>query len=188
MFMFDIETGGIESTSVVLSAAIIHFTLQEDFTYQDLLDRACFVKFDAAEQIKKYKRVTDKGTLEWWEKQGKHARELSLIPGPIDYDVEEGMVKLRGYYKNTPVADNNRTIWVRGSLDQLAIDSLTRAAGCGDLGHYTAYRDVRTAIDLLCETASNGYCDVPGFDKSQVIKHDPIHDCAYDIMMMRYGK
>lgn len=186
MFMFDIETAGIESTSVVLSAAIIYWSHEEDFTYNDLIKRAKFVKFDAAEQIKKYKRITDKSTLEWWAQQSEHARNLSLVPHALDHDVDEGMDALRDYYKNAPVKGD--TIWIRGSLDQLAIDSLTRSAGVPDLAKFWVYRDVRTAIDLLCETAKNGYCDVPGFDKTEVKKHDPVHDCAYDIMMMRYGK
>ena len=50
MFMFDIETLDAESTAVVLSASIIHFEIGEQYTYEQLLERACFVKFNAQEQ------------------------------------------------------------------------------------------------------------------------------------------
>lgn len=187
MFCFDIETLGIESTAVILSAAIIEWEPEEEFTYSDLIKRAVFVKFDALEQVRKFKRTTDRSTREWWDKQSEHAKKLSLIPNAdMDVSVEEGVAKLRGVVKNS--TSKNKTMWVRGSLDQLAIDSLTRVAEVSDVAHFTSYRDVRTAVDILVPGASGGYCNIPGFDRSQVQKHDPVHDCAYDIMMMRYGE
>ena len=50
MFIFDVETLGVESTAVVLSAALIHFDPEKRPTYQDMLDNACFVKFSVKEQ------------------------------------------------------------------------------------------------------------------------------------------
>jgi hypothetical protein len=51
------------------------------------------------------------------------------------------------------------------------------------------WRDVRTAVDLM-GGGTNGYCDVihPLFERAQVIKHHPVHDCALDAMMLMYGK
>ena len=45
MFMFDVETLGVDSNSVVLSAGLVHFEPGANQSYQDLLDNACFVKF-----------------------------------------------------------------------------------------------------------------------------------------------
>lgn len=177
---------GTESTSVVLSAAIVEWEADEDFTYDDLLNRAVFVKFNVVEQVTKYKRVIDKGTLDWWERQSSHAKKMSFIPSSSDISVEEGMTCLRNYVANSK--SKNKVMWVRGSLDQMVIDSLSRAAGIPDLAPYWSYRDVRTAIELLYTKSRNGYCNVPGFNDSMVHKHDPIHDCAYDAMMLRYGE
>lgn len=186
MFTFDIETAGTESNSVILSAALIEWEPGQDFTYQDLLDRACFVKFKATEQLLSFGRKTDKSTLEWWSKQNAWARVRSLMPNAgIDVGVEEGVQTLRKYYHNS--SSTNKIIWIRGSLDQVVMDSLCRAADLPELAKYNTYRDVRTAIDLLIPGAVDGYCTVPGFDRAHVKKHDPVHDCAYDIMMMRYG-
>ena len=46
MFMFDIETLGIESTAVVLSAAIIHFDAEvdTDISFKELVQRGLLVK------------------------------------------------------------------------------------------------------------------------------------------------
>jgi hypothetical protein len=185
-YMVDIEAAGVESNSVVLSAAIIEFKLDEKPVYHDLLHRSMFVKFDAAYQIKNLKRVIDKSTMEWWSKQPELVRSKSLIPGIYDLDPELGLDVIRGYAHLDKDSSKNGdvTFWARGILDEACLDSLSNQV-CGDLLiPYSNWRDVRTAVDLLCEGASRGYAKVPGFDRGIVLKHDPVHDCAYDIMML----
>ena len=65
MFVFDVETLGVESNAVVLSAALVHFDPEQRPDYQTMLDGACFVKFKAKDQIERLKRTVDIGTLEW---------------------------------------------------------------------------------------------------------------------------
>jgi hypothetical protein len=84
---------------------------------------------------------------------------------------------------------DKQTMWARGSLDQMAIDSLAVKFGLEELTGYAQWRDVRTAIDILYGT-TNGYVEVvhPLFQRHQVIKHHPVHDCALDAMQLLYGK
>ena len=187
MFMFDIETLDAESTAVVLSASIIHFEIGEQVTYQELLDRALFVKFDAQQQIE-MKRSVDKGTLQWWAEQHEYVRKVSLTRLADDLTPLEGINKIKQYIAQFPEKD--QTFWARGSLDQMCIDSLCKSIKVDLITPYHVWRDVRTAVDLLCETGKNGYCTVeaPGFERHNVIKHHPTHDCALDIMMLLYGK
>jgi hypothetical protein len=72
----------------------------------------------------------------------------------------------------------------------MCIDSLCKAVGVDLIAPYFAWRDVRTAVDLITETGKGGYCDIthPTFKRHNVIKHHPTHDCALDIMMLLYGK
>lgn len=190
MFMFDIETLGVESTCVVLSAAIIHVedgrTDARKYKYQELLDDALFVKFDVAEQIKQLKRTIDKGTMDWWSKQHDYVKKVSLTPSADDVTVVEGIGAINSYIAAHGGA--HQLFWARGSLDQMGIDSLCKSAGLDLITRFNNWRDVRTAVDLMCSTAKDGYCQIPDFDKNDVIKHHPTHDCAYDIMMMLYGK
>lgn len=187
MFMFDIETLDAESTAVVLSASIIHFEIGETVTYQELLNRALFVKFDAQQQIE-LKRSVDKGTLQWWAEQHEFVRKVSLTRLADDLTPLEGINKIKEYIAQFPEKD--QTFWARGSLDQMCIDSLCKSVKQELIAPYHVWRDVRTAVDLLCETGKNGYCTVeaPGFERHNVIKHHPTHDCALDIMMLLYGK
>jgi len=189
MYMFDVETLGVESTTVVLSAAIIKFDpTSTTLTYDDYISEALFVKFDVQEQVTKYKRTIDKSTIEWWSKQHDYVRKISFLPSKEDdLSAVEGIKRIAEYI-DTPYNEN--TMWSRGSLDQMSIDSLCKVSGQELIAPYNNWRDIRTALDCLTETSKNGYCDLKiPFDKgSNVIKHHPIHDCAYDIMMLIHGK
>lgn len=187
MFMFDVETLGVESNAVVLSAALLYFDPMQKPSYQDLLDNACFVKFNAKEQMDAGRTVS-KSTLEWWKTQHDYVKSVSLTPSKDDITVEAGMNQ---FYEYLDRYDKNRenTMWARGSLDQLVIDSLAVKFGLQELTGYSRWRDVRTAVDIFTGS-KDGYCFVnhEGFERHQVIKHHPVHDCAYDAMMLMYGK
>ncbi len=183
MYMFDIETLDIESTSVVLSAAILYFEEGDD--YDTLLNKSLFVKFNSKVQIEKYGRTVSKDTLEWWSKIHPHIRKLSFDPAPDDLHPIDAINKLKDYIKQYGPAK----IWARGSLDQMVIDSLCLKLDTERLLPYNDWRDVRTGVDILCSTSKNGYADVnhPTFGRHNVIKHHPVHDCALDAMMLLYG-
>lgn len=185
MFMFDVETLGVDSNSVVLSAGLIHFEGGE--SYQDLLDKACFVKFKAKEQID-MKRQVDLGTLEWWKNQHEYVRGCAMDPSSEDVTISEAFTIMHNYMNKFPDAQK-QTMWARGSLDQMVIDNLARKVDSQPLTGYNMWRDVRTAIDIMYGT-SNGYVEVehPNFQRAAVIKHHPVHDCALDIMQLMYGK
>src|SRR6185312_3073570 len=98
-FMFDVETLGVESNAVVLSYAVIPFSLDEEFNdadafYDKLLSRALFVKFNAQEQFK-HGRTSDKGTMLFWSEQDPEPRKKSFQPSPdIELGAIDGLDKL----------------------------------------------------------------------------------------------
>lgn len=188
MFIFDIETLGVESNAVVLSAALIHFDPSKEPSYQDLLNDTCFVKFKAKDQVERLKRTVDLGTIEWWKNQHEYTRSVSFDSSKDDVLVEDGIAMLHNYMNKFPDS-HKQTMWARGSLDQMAIDSLARKVDLQPITNYNMWRDVRTAVDILYGTI-NGYCEVdhPTFKRHEVIKHHPVHDCALDAMMLMYGK
>jgi hypothetical protein len=102
--------------------------------------------------------------------------------------VENGLNAFYNYMSKFANADK-QTMWARGSLDQMAIDSLAVRVGMQEITGYNVWRDVRTAVDILYGT-TNGYVDVdhPLFKRHEVIKHHPVHDCALDAMQLMYGK
>lgn len=186
LFCLDIETAGSSEKSVILSAAIVYFDETQKYTLEQLLQDCCFVKFNAKEQIKKYNRVVEPETIEWWNKQTKFAKDASLKPLDSDIYTEAGLEILRKYITEK-TKQKEEIVWTRGSLDQFCIDSLCKDAKQELLFKYSVYRDIRTAIDLLKETAKGGYCEVPGLDKNKIFKHIPTYDVCYDILMLLEG-
>lgn len=189
MVVFDIETMSKSSEAVILSMSAIYFDPSKKYTYQQLLDSAFFVKFNVEDQIKRLHRRADKSTMEWWSKQCDYAKKKSFIPSPeTELTFEDGYELMRAWAKNLPVGRQKDWIFVRGQLDQLCVESMCDQLNIDKIFPYSQYRDVRTAIDFLYGT-TNGYVEVQDFDpQAHVIKHCPIHDCAYDIMQLLYGK
>lgn len=187
MFMFDVETLDTESTTIILSAALCYFDPTKRPSFEDLVEGSVFVKFDVSYQ-KQMGRTASKDTMDWWAKQTYTAKEKSFIPSDEDVSPQLGLEILHRYVeKHDPEQESQ--FWARGSLDQMSIDSLARQIGVDVIAPYWAWRDVRTAVDCFCGT-TNGYADVDfeGFLRDNVVKHDPVHDCALDAMMLMYGK
>ena len=184
MFILDLETLDIESSAVILSAAILHFDETKEYAYDQLLSRTCFVKFNLKEQVQQYKRTVSKETIAWWKSQSEETKKVSFYPSDRDTNLLVGLNKLKDYVDSN---EGERIVWVRGTLDQITFNSLCKAAKFPPLFPFKNYMETRTAINLLKETAKSGYCDVPGFDKNLVIKHNPIHDVCYDALQILSG-
>ncbi len=193
MFFLDIESTGIESTTAILSLAMIHVPDGTPRKAIELMDDYIFVKFDVKDQIERFNRTVDLGTIDWWKKQSEQARLKSFDRNPdLDMKTEDGLDILDAWIKRHK--DYNKDlVWIRGTLDQMALDSLYGALGRKPTFNYNVYRDMRTAIDLLYPDSNGGYVEVDSslceeFDQFQWIPHDPLHDIVRDSAMLLYGK
>ena len=189
MFVFDIETLGKGSDSVILSMAAVHFDPNQKTSPQVMKDTAFFVKLQVKDQVERLGRKMEKSAMEWWAKQCDNAKRRSFIPSEIDMTLEQGLDALQEWSDVYDPMDKC-IIWARGNLDQLVIDCAEESLDRPHVWTFNRWRDVRTAIDLLHNT-TNGYCEVnyPGWDSNlEIIKHDPIDDCLLDAMMLMYGK
>jgi hypothetical protein len=192
MFIFDVETLGKESNSVILSMAAIYFEPDKEPSHTQLRDSAFFVKFDVQDQIKRLDRKVGKTTIEWWSKQCENARNKSFKPRADDITFEIGYEAMR-QWANTK-NDSKCWVWARGNLDQLVLDSMEEQLELKPIWPFSRWRDVRTAVDFLYGT-KNGYVEVDtpawveAFDsKLHITKHNPIDDCIFDAMQLMYGK
>lgn len=186
MWMYDVETLGIESNSVILSMALVYFDLEKKPTYEDLIKDAFFVKINAKDQIERLGRTVTKSTLDWWEQQAQSVKDFSLNPSANDVLAEEALDQMQAYVDARPEGKKS-IVWARGNLDQMVLGSMEDKLKRNNIFHFGRWRDVRTAVDLLTGS-TNGYCTIPDFNDIIVVKHNPIHDCAYDAMMLMYGR
>jgi hypothetical protein len=193
MFIFDVETLGKESNSVILSMAAIYFDPDKGQSYKELYNDAFFVKFDVVDQMKRLDRKVGKTTMQWWAKQCDNVKIKSFKPNPaIDVKFEDGYEQMRQWAASKN--DDKCYVWARGNLDQLVLDSFEEQLEIKPIWPFSRWRDVRTAVDFLYGV-TNGYVtvDVPpwveAFDPAlHVTKHNPIDDCCFDAMQLMYGK
>lgn len=182
MFAIDIETLSHKENAVILSCALTYFTTEKQYSFNDLIKNSCFVKFNAKEQITKYKRSVSKSTIEWWKKQNQIAKEISLKPYKTDLPLLEGITKLVKFKEKFSVG--KEIIFCRGSLDQFCMQDVFEQLNIPQLFEYYQYRDFRTAIECLKDNSEKGFCHVPNLDMNKVIPHHPVHDNCRDIMML----
>ena len=197
MFCFDVETLSTESNCVILSCAMTYIgdldanTGHDNLTeiYKDLLEnKTLYIKFLAKEQIDAGRHVS-KDTLEWWKKQDPEIRALAFNPTKEDVTADVGVRRIKDFMRKWGYDGKNTTVWIRGFLDQMAFESMCSTFELEPFTHYSNWRDVRTAIDLLAETSNKGYCHMrKAFDKNLVRKHDPRHDTCYDALMLVYHR
>ena len=186
--MFDVETLGKESNSVMLSLAAIYFDPDSRPSHEELRKSAIFIKFDVADQMRRLNRKVGKTTMQWWAKQCDNVRRKSFDVSNDDIVFEQGYENLRKWADSKN--DKSCYVWARGNLDQLVMDSFEEQLEIEPLWPFQRWRDVRTAIDFLYNT-NKGYCEVnyPNFDPFlHITKHNPVDDCVYDIMQLLYGK
>lgn len=207
LFVLDVETLSTESYGVVLSLAITavpddmeevdtfrnqgRLCMVEDVRsfYHNLLNNyTIYVKFDAREQATAGRHI-GQDTLDWWNKQDVEVKKLAFLPSHDDVSVADGIQRVKAFMNKHGERDKRRILWARGGLDAMILESLCKHFKIEPLVHYSAWRDIRTAIDIAAETSTNGYCElfIP-FDKTIVVKHDPRHDCVYDCMQLLFMK
>lgn len=192
MIFFDIETLGIESTSILLSIGAISVDPTAVKTAEDLLSNRILIKFDAARQ-RKLGRTADLDTMAWWAKQNILPKKASLFPSSEDVSLSSGLSLYAKWFEIMTKEDRNPIVWTRGSMDSVVYESCCRQIGIPAVCRYNNYRDVRTAIEILYPKSKGGYIDVdanslPGWNPNSYIKHNPVHDCVIDAAQLFYGQ
>ena len=97
MFIFDVETLGKRSNSVILSMAAIYFDPDTKPSPQELRDSAFFAKFSVKEQVKEYGREMNQPTMDWWKKQCDNVRTASFVPHEYDCSFVDGYESMRNW-------------------------------------------------------------------------------------------
>lgn len=182
-YMIDIETLGKYENAVVLSLACVTFDLSEQRKFEELVSEGIFLKFDASEQIEKYKRDVDKSTLEWWEQQGPAAKFISYFPNQNDVSLKSGLDTLKDWLISSGYDFNTSRLWARGSdFDFPKVESLFR--NIGEKAPYNTFRtrDTRTFIDTLTGSYNGKFDGIP--NPKSFVYHHPLHDAALEAVKL----
>ncbi|CAD2272788.1 endonuclease [Klebsiella phage vB_KpnM_311F] len=200
-FIIDFETFGNVSNSSVIDLALITFDSDPEIieSFDELVNRGHRIKFDLKSQ--KGHRLFGKSTLEWWKKQSAEAR-ANLASTPDDLSVIAGIKEAQQYLIDNGIHPWDSFGWCRGqSFDfPIFVDCLRdvqRAQGISEEEidtfkeepcKFWNQRDIRTAIESLLLTRGLTTTPLPKGTLDGFIAHDSIHDCAKDILMLKYAQ
>ena len=185
--IYDFETLSQNAMSgVAINMAILEFDetnfVKQPYTYNELVDRAKFYKFDVQEQVEVYGRKIQKGTVEWWKKQSKEAQQ-QLAPSELDISID----KLYDILVNENQIESAKYVWTRGnSFDPVLVDSILETTGKPFLKNWWAIRDTRSYLDGLLFGSGIENKFVPEDVKNDFIGHDSRHDIAMDVYRMQH--
>ena len=183
--IYDFETMSPNPVDgVVVSFAMASYDPQRfvdnPYTYQEILDKTQYMKFDVEDQVKNYNRKIEKATLEWWSQQNKEAQK-KLAPSADDKSIAD----LYGFFVVNKPVNLNRVYTRRNTFDPIFMTSLMKATGNPEPYDWWSVRDTISYIEGL----SYGVDLYPGFIpeglEDKFVKHDPTHDIAMDVMRMQ---
>ncbi|AHY24974.1 exonuclease A [Pectobacterium bacteriophage PM2] len=199
--IIDFETFGNISKAGVIDLAVIAFdndpTKIESFS--DLVAKGTRIKFKLAQQ--KGHRLFSKSTVQWWKEQSAEARS-NLAPSESDVSTIDGIKIFLDYCRDNGIDVWKSQAWCRGmSFDFPILVDLIR-----DLYRHDGVpedeidtfklepvkfwnqRDIRTAIEAYALTRGLTTTPMPRGTLKGFIAHDSVHDCAKDILMLKYAQ
>lgn len=182
--VFDLETLAVKPRSaVILSLAIIPFTLDKVEDYADIVKRGFYRKCDAIAQLKAGGMKED-DTVAWWREQSEEAQRNAFLPSNDDILVQQAFLEAIDWIKQTDYSFKDSHIWSRGvAFDFPKIEyRFDQVKEGDDPVNYWRVRDIRTFVDCLTGS-SNGIFKQP--EPQGFIKHHALHDCARDVLMMQ---
>lgn len=191
-FVCDTETLGGAPHGVIVSAAFLIFDLEKDYTFQELVKSALYVKFNVKEQKEKGRKI-QQNVIEWWKKQDKEA-QIKLLPSKNDVSMTEAIHIIHKYFNDNGIY-NGKDLYgfCRGMsfdfpllVDMYEMENLSHMW----LLDFWKQRDTRTYISAALGSLKTDKVNLPKevFDPKDFLAHDPVHDIAKDVLMMQYAQ
>lgn len=102
-FVFDLETLDDVPTATILSACFIPFVFEEEYTFQELIDKAWYAKL----KVEGQNRTVSDDTLDWWLKQPPEVQATELEPHDDDIEMDDFIHGMFTFLKDNGI---NRTV------------------------------------------------------------------------------
>ena len=189
-FIIDLETGGYPPDGVVFDIAVIPFVLDEDFDFQTLVERGLKIKLSSKTQDE---RLFDTGVMDWWKKQSPEAKQ-NLMPFEEGVTPDEAIDLLIEFMTNHNVEFWKSHVWTRGNYDMQFIVNMirnklnTRETFYKEPVFFGNCRDIRTGLEQVLLTRDACVAPLHKDVLQGFVKHDSLHDCAKDILMLNYAR
>lgn len=184
--IYDFETlGQDQQHSAIVSFAMITFNEKfystDPYTFEELVSKAKFIKFDIENQVTRYHRKINSETLEWWNNLGPEALK-QIKPSKEDRPLED----LYSFIKENIEGLKIRRSYTRGNtFDPMFLQYAMRDTGYQDPFHWRSVRDTRSTIEGMSFGMKVDNDFIPAELVGKFTKHDPRQDIAMDVMRMQ---
>ena len=165
----------------IVSIAALVYDPDVEYDYSQLVNMAKYMKFDIAEQCKKYNRIIDLDTVSWWQSLGTEAQK-QIIPRPSDVSITE----LYNFFVDTLNGIEVKRVYTRGNdFDPIFLKSILKTIDKPFPYSWWKIRDTRSYIEGLSFGGKMGNSFIPEGLNDKIVLHNPIHDIALDVMRMQ---
>ena len=183
--IYDFETLSQNAfDGVVISFAMLNYDParfeKNPYTYQELLDKCHYMKFDVADQVKTYNRKIQKETVEWWSRQNKEAQKKI---GPRSDD--KSIADLYDFFVINRCTNLKAVYTRRNTFDPVFMTSLMKATGNPEPYDWWSVRDTISYIEGLSYGIEIDTGFIPEGLSEYFVKHDPCHDISMDVMRLQ---
>ncbi|QEG12736.1 hypothetical protein POTTS_126 [Klebsiella phage vB_KpnM_Potts1] len=199
--VIDYETFATTSKAAAIDLSLVAYDSDPTVvqSLDELISKGLRVKFDLASQ--KGDRLFSKSTLAWWKEQSAEARK-NLAPTADDKTVIEGIKIVLDWLREQGIDQWNSQMWCRGMSFDFPIFTdmireLYRAEGVPENEidtfklvpvKFWNQRDIRTAIEAYSMVRGMTTTPLPNGTLKGFVAHDSLHDCAKDILMLKYAQ
>lgn len=151
------------------------------YTYEELLKRTRYIKFDVQDQVKKWNRTIQQSTLEWWSQQSKEALE-TIKPSKDDVSITELIPWLESGFNR----EVNKYVFTRNNtFDPVIIQGVCRDFNLKIPYDWWKIRDTKSFIMGLTYGSDIKDSFIPPDCENKYVKHDPRHDIVLDVMRIQ---
>ena len=191
-FLYDYETIGPSPNGIVVELSYVPFLddPRKPPMFSDLVAKGRKYKFDIKKQPG---RVKDADTIAWWKQQDPEAQKI-LFPGAEDLGLFEGHNQFFADLKEDGISKWQSYDYCRGpEFDRSIMNDICRQIA-GKTNTFDVMpvpfwnsRDVRTAIENRLLVRGMTTCPLRKGMLDGFVKHNSIHDCAKDALMLIYA-
>lgn len=184
-YIIDFETLDVLPTSVVISFALLPFSesryTNRPYTYDELLRSSYYLKFHVMEQVVTYNRTMNMDTIKWWNNQNDKIKG-QIVPKNNDLSIDV----LYQFLVDNIDFKSYKKLYSRGNtFDPIILESVLASCGKQLPMHWGTIRDTRSMIEGMSFGFPIKHDFIPKGLEQVFIKHNPIHDCAMDVMRMQ---
>lgn len=179
--VIDLETLGVSSDAIILSAGVVHGRYEDkNLNFDDLIRNGMYRKFNVEEQRRRGRR-TSRRVIKWWFGQSEESKKV-LKPDSSDTLLYNFPAELEAYIQSRGLNIRKVDFYDRKNFDLSKIQYLYEEDLGRDIPWNPNYEyEVATAFRFM---GMDRYAGIQVSDIRGAVYHNALHDAAVDALRL----